>query len=31
MAETMIPALERQFEDTSLGNDLDMDNVTEME
>lgn len=30
MAETMILALERQFEDTSLGIDLDMDNVMEM-
>jgi fatty aldehyde-generating acyl-ACP reductase len=30
MAETMILALERRFEDTSLGIDLDMDNVTEM-
>jgi predicted amino acid dehydrogenase len=31
MAETMILALERRFEDTSLGIDLDMDNVAEME
>jgi len=30
MAETMILALERQFEDTSLGIDLDMDEVMEM-
>ncbi|HKQ73445.1 MAG TPA: aminotransferase class III-fold pyridoxal phosphate-dependent enzyme [Blastocatellia bacterium] len=30
MAETMILALERRFEDTSLGIDLDMDNVAEM-
>jgi predicted amino acid dehydrogenase len=30
MAETMILALERQFEDTSLGIDLDMDEVIEM-
>jgi acetylornithine/succinyldiaminopimelate/putrescine aminotransferase/predicted amino acid dehydrogenase len=30
MAETMILALERRFEDTSLGIDLDMGNVTEM-
>jgi predicted amino acid dehydrogenase len=30
MAETMILALERRFEDTSLGIDLDMSNVTEM-
>jgi len=30
MAETMILALERQFEDTSLGIDLDMDNVMKM-
>ena len=30
MAETMILALERQFEDTSLGIDLDMDDVTEI-
>jgi predicted amino acid dehydrogenase len=30
MAETMILALERRFEDTSLGLDLDMDNVAKM-
>ena len=30
MAETMILALERRFEDASLGIDLDMDNVTEI-
>jgi len=30
MAETMILALERRFEDTSLGIDLDMHSVTEM-
>lgn len=30
MAETMILALERRFEDTSIGIDLDMDNVREM-
>jgi acetylornithine/succinyldiaminopimelate/putrescine aminotransferase/predicted amino acid dehydrogenase len=30
MAETMILALERRFEDTSLGIDLDMRSVTEM-
>jgi predicted amino acid dehydrogenase len=30
MAETMILALERRFEDTSLGIDLHMDTVAEM-
>jgi len=30
MAETMILALERRFEDASLGIDLDMDGVTEI-
>jgi predicted amino acid dehydrogenase len=30
MAETMMLALERRFEDTSLGIDLDMDDVAEM-
>ena len=30
MAETMVLALERRFEDTSLGIDLDMDKVAEM-
>jgi fatty aldehyde-generating acyl-ACP reductase len=31
MAETMILALERRFEDASLGIDLDIENVTEMD